>query len=143
MPDVHEKELEKRKDAIEKELERFPVTEGDALPDIKLKIETYQLYADYLVKGRQANHPKVFIYGPLLTSAAGLLIALAVGTAGWWSSNNQYRKDQGELVLKVIEASDNANVANNLAAFRNAELITIPRDRLEALAENWKPLVRR
>jgi len=101
--------------------------------DAQLKIE------DFIVKSREANHPKFKAWGSIALSGAGIVISLAVGFASLFNviqTRKTYtleeRKAQADLILKAIGKNEDETQAN-LKALMEVGLLRLDLQKIEIL----------
>ncbi len=104
--------------------------------DAQLKIE------DFILKSREANHPKYKAWGPIVVSGAGFVISVAIAYASWFSLKQasvahalELRKAKAEIILKAAGNNPEETRAN-LAALTEVGLLDLSPGEIEKL----KPL---
>jgi hypothetical protein len=147
----HEGASKKRMECFQKELNS---TGGDdtALKRINARLDAQMKIEDFIVKSREANHPKLKAWGPIYASGAAIVISLAGAyesyraiEQGWQTrtleerkANSEEKKAKAEIALKAAGSSPEETRAR-LTALMEARLLDLSREEIETLSSLWHP----
>jgi hypothetical protein len=138
--DDFETECDKNTTTFRESLDKLSATKDSK--EIGDLIDAHNKLHDYIIKSRQAGHPKVTVYGSVATAGAGLIVSAVLALFGFLNYSNQYSKNEADVILKVLEITATPDIEANMTALRNAGLISRSPSQIDALSK-WRPVTAR